>query len=538
MKLIKRLGAIVTAIAVMLTVGSVSAFADPPTGYLTINGLDGLPKNTSTFVAYQLITCNASLQGNKTIYTDLKLNQNYRDIIINGIKAVDSNFSSTTDNAIFNAIQNLTAGQSEKFAAALKTTLPSTADKSTNTGTFDSLQYGYYLVAETAHDGSDGSLISDPFLVCIPQDDANPTASTVKVKTSTAKVEKKIVVPGTPEKLVDSSTAAIGDTVEYQAVSTIPTYSDSDTNITYSLTDTLSKGLDYNSIDADGVTIIDGNKKQVGVPLVYGQDYILETDPTKINNATFQLTLKGDNNIKKWGNAGYRLKIRYSAKLNDSAKYGETGNPNSINLTYSIRDGSTTTDDDTVITYTYRLVVTKTDNTDQHKLAGATFQLQKKQGSTWKNIGAPQDTSSTQGDVFGTTAFTHLEQGDYQLVEVTAPAGYNLCAPIQFTVAATNKDSTGSHKIPDDQFFVTEIGNQKAADNVKATWDMPKSSGNFTFNMTKDELDVTIADTPGFVLPGTGGIGTTIFAVSGIGILLIGGCLALLYFRKKRSSER
>lgn len=552
MKLIKRLGAIATAIAVMLTVGSVSAFADqqptPQTGSLTIQGLDGNTKTTSTFVAYQLITFNASVANSKTYFTDLKLNPTNTDIYKNAIiNAISGLSSASTPNDIFSAIQGLNAAQSEKFAAALKTSLTGAAVtpiQNTSGGIFSSLPYGYYLVVETSHDASDGSLISDPFLVCIPENGASTIVKdrTVKVKTSTANVVKKIVVnPGTSnEILVDSSTAAIGDTVEYQAISSIPTYSDSDTNITYSLTDTFSAGLDFNKDSIQNaptaVTIIDGNNKQVGIPLIYGTDYSLETDTTKINNATFQLSLLDSNKIKAWGNAGYRLKIRYSAKLNDNAQYGETGNPNSIHLTYSIRDGSTkTTDDDTVITYTYRLVVTKTDNSSaQNKLAGATFELQKQDSDgTWKPV-----DSHTTSSVTGTTAFTHLQQGNYQLVETKAPDGYNLCDPIQFTVTATNTIVGKSYSIPDPTFLITEIGNTNVAKDVLAKWDMPKSSGNFTFNITKDELDVTITDTPGFILPGTGGIGTTIFTVSGIGILLIGGCLALLYFRKKRRSER
>lgn len=546
MKLIKRLGAIATAIAVMLTVGSVSAFADTPpttpTGSLTIQGLDGNTKTTSTFVAYQLITFNASVANSKTYFTDLKLNSSNTDIYKNAIISAISGLSSTsTPNDIFSAIQGLNAAQSEKFAAALKTSLTGTAVtpiQNTSGGIFSSLPYGYYLVVETSHDASDGSLISDPFLVCIPENGASTIVKdrTVKVKTSTANVVKKIVVnPGTSnEILVDSSTAAIGDTVEYQAISSIPTYSDSDTNITYSLTDTLSKGLDFNSIEK--VSII-GGPSEIQLD---SNDYTLTPNqPTKDSNSgetIFNVNLTNSGHIRQWGNAGYRLKIRYSAKLNDSAQYGETGNPNSIHLTYSIRDGSTkTTDDDTVITYTYRLVVTKTDNSSaQNKLAGATFELQKQDSDgTWKPV-----DSHTTSSVTGTTAFTHLQQGNYQLVETKAPDGYNLCDPIQFTVTATNTIVGKSYSIPDPTFLITEIGNTNVAKDVIATWDMPKSSGNFTFNITKDELDVTITDTPGFILPGTGGIGTTIFTVSGIGILLIGGCLALLYFRKKRRSER
>ena len=535
MKMMKRLGAIATVIAMIAAFGAAPAYADtsPSTGSLT---MQGNTKAEYSYAAYQIATFDVGTLNSKPVFVNMKLNAAYKPAITGQLK-LDGK---SADSDVFKKISGLNAEQTESLAIALRDAAGSSkGDYEAKSGKFDSLPFGYYLVLETAKNAGDGTIISKPILVCIP--DPNKSTDiynvTVNVKNSQAGIEKKIVEHDSKggQILVDTSTAAIGETVKYQSLSDIPAYPKDTENITYYTTDTFSDGLTFlpdSILNASGtVTIIDNHdpKKVTTVAtLQKGVDYKLET--SSIGNATFRLTLLSSDDIRTWGNAGYKLLVTYAATLNEKAKTGSTGNPNSVNLTYSIKpgkgDSSYTTPDDTVITYTYKLVVTKEDGSTP--LPGATFELRDANGN---KVGKEQTTNDK-----GIATFSILEQGSYSLVETAAPAGYNkLSDPIQFTLGAAN-DKNHTLIIPNTQFLVTESGNDKAID-FPAFWFLTAATSNCTFTQDDAELNAAVADTPGFILPGTGGIGTTIFTVSGIAILLAGGCMAFLYYRKKKNSE-
>ena len=494
----------------------VTTTASFSTGKLKITDGSGAVKGNSAYSAYQIITFDASKNSEgKTVYTNLKLNSDYKAAII---AALGLN-SSSTNYQIFTAISELNAEKTAAFAVALKAAADSrTPIYTTTNGIFNSMQYGYYLVIETANNANDGTVISKPILVGIPQDATCDPEVSVQVKTSKAEIVKKIIESGS---LYDSSTAAVGDTVNYQSTSTIPTYSADAQGITYYVTDTLSAGLTFDAssvkakiVKADGSVFKD---------LILNTDYTLAT--SNINGATFRLTLTSNDNIKTWGNLNYKLLVTYSAKLNESATYGNTGNPNSINLTYSNKPGSGsgsttyTTPDDTVITYTTKLEITKTDG-DNKPLSGATFELSIKNGNSYTVI----DTQTT---VNGKATFKKLEQGTYKLTETVAPSGYNLLdESIEFTVSAKN----GELVIPNSNITVTYSGNE-AAKNFKATWISNNSS---KVPVTDGILSANIQNTKGFTLPGTGGIGTTIFTVAGVAIILLGFSMIIVYFKRMK----
>lgn len=360
------------------------------------------------------------------------------------------------------------------------------------------------------------------------------------MKTSKAGIEKKIVETDPADKnhtiYVDTNTTSIGKNVSYRSLSTFPTYSKSATGIDYIVTDTFSKELTFDSTkNLVTASIVNAAASATVQPLTQGTDYDLTSKTGTDGSTVFQLKLiNKDKEIKEWGNASDKLQILYSATLNSTAKTGVMGNPDSVQLTYSVIPGNAgsdyTTPPDTVITYTYRLAVTKKSADSKDLLKGAEFSLYK-DGS---NI--PVETETT--DQNGSAIFTELEQGDYSLVETKAPQGYNLpIDPIKFTLTAQNNEDNSF--IPNENYLVTVSGNDAAQNSVFATWILKQGTGNCTFSQTdKTFLGAEIKNYPGFVLPGTGGIGTVIFTVSGIVILLVGGCMAFLYFRKKKNSER
>ena len=157
------------------------------------------------------------------------------------------------------------------------------------------------------------------------------------------------------------------------------------------------------------------------------------------------------------------LQFRYKAVLQADANIGPAvGNTNTAVLTYSNGPSTATSNEDTNVVYTYKLIVNKTDGTNP--LSGAEFQLFKK----YKTDG-DSDTINLQGLKDGVTvdtsriiasnsgmrgnyrlvnaisasaddatqfAWNGLDDGNYILVETKAPDRYNpLPEPVAFTIS-------------------------------------------------------------------------------------------------------
>lgn len=559
MKIMKRLGAIIMMIAMVLSFGVIPAFAETTTeaapatlapaaltstaGSLTIKDANGHTKTSSSYSAYQILTFSASTLNKNIVYTNMKLNVDYKAAIVGAISGLTA---SSSDNDIFTAISKLDANKTADLAIALKA-VTATPKYTTTNGVFKSMDNGYYLVIETANSANDGTVISKPILVAIPNSTTDSCGGTaVVVKTSKPTIEKKIAENG---NFYDTNTAAVGDTVNYQSVSTFPTYPSDSKGIEYYVSDTFSAGLTFNAIDKVKVVHADGTSD---TELSANTDYKLSTSDS--DGSTFHVKLYNkdgtalDTKIKTWGNAGDSLVVTYHATLGpNNVSYGSTGNPNSVRLFYSNKPGvdTTYTPEDTVITYTAKLVVTKTNDKSPNadKLGGATFALSKKvpvsvDDPTGWHVVETLKTIDTDGPTKGTATFGILQRGDYMLVETAAPVGYNLKSdPTYFTFAAAN----GGTPILNQKIVVTQSGNKVVTDPLtafKATWSDTIIGSSIAVDSVTGIMNLSIVNTAGFTLPGTGGIGTTIFTVIGIVILLFGGCMALVYTKKKKRSAK
>ena len=211
--------------------------------------------------------------------------------------------------------------------------------------------------------------------------------------------------------------------------------------------------------------------------------------------------------------------------MNDKAVLGNQGNVNTAHLEFSNnpneeQNGSNkpetgNTPDDSVIVFTYQVVVNKT-KANGDALSGAEFTLEKvhKDGKT--SITAVKSNGDT------TFTFKGLDDGDYILTETVTPATYNTIEPIEFTV-------TADHNI--------------VWDGVNRTGVLTGLTGNtadgkvtFTASADKSELTTNVINQSGATLPGTGGIGTTIFYV--IGGLLMAAAAVLLITKKRMNSDK
>ncbi|MCC8046246.1 MAG: isopeptide-forming domain-containing fimbrial protein, partial [Clostridiales bacterium] len=233
--------------------------------------------------------------------------------------------------------------------------------------TFENLQTGYYLIVEESHGSSNVYLSTKYILVAVDENE------TVAIKTSKAGVTKKIVSEHDTSgaTLVDADTVAIGDTVKYQLDAPIPDYDSDATELTFTLTDTMSSGLTFSGITSVQVSKNGSTWDNATSPTTNAE----ETGVKDTARATVTISLSLNDII----NYSY-VRVILTATLNSDASTGATGNPNSVKLQYTNDyyggSSSYTTPWDTVITYTGELNILKVDSSNQSTgLSGATFNI-------------------------------------------------------------------------------------------------------------------------------------------------------------------
>ena len=385
---------------------------------------------------------------------------------------------------------------------------------------------------------------------------------TIEAKEDVPTIAKKIVES---DGLKEANTASIGDTVNFQLDSAVPDMS-AYNKYYYVINDTMCEGLDFK---ASSVKVyIDDMTTPINA-----DNYEVQTG-TKADGYSFQIVMK-DFKANYNDKAGKAIKVTYSAEVNDKADRTEAGNENKVNLTYSNNpnheykgdnEPSTTPEDGDVTgitpesntkTYTTSLLLNKIDGADSKPLAGAKFQLMGEKvnkviignvenfkedasGTYYKlkdgtyTLTAPTtatedqyestttkyklDTSSTDhsgegagsyveavSDTNGKITFAGLGAGTYTLTETEAPSGYNkLANPI-------NIEITAAPTLEGPNWTVTKDGAS-----------LTKPTGVYEFKIENNK---------GVTLPGTGGMGTTLFYV--VGGLLVAGAMVLLVVKKR-----
>lgn len=434
---------------------------------------------------------------------------------------------------------------------------------------FTDLPNGYYLVRDVPGTQEGENDFNTLYVVQVVD-----STLTVHPKGDVPTVEKKIVEG---EERVDANEASIGDTVSYEITGTLPENIADYQTYYYVFTDTLSHGLTYREdarVTLDDVDVTawfycgaqaaaDG-----ATALTFGIQDLLAL--TKLQGISVS--------------ASSRIVVRYSATLNENAVVAGAGNPNEVRLAYSNdpnNSGSGTlepppenpekpspvhpggeTPKDEVVTYTTELTVLKNDE-EGNILPGAEFTLtgdgvnivlvtvttftEDAEGAYWKLkngtytttppivTGGEDDNSAdyesteiryaketrltakgrgqTQTAVSGTVdpetgrvTFTGLGAGTYTLTETVTPAGYNTIAPVTFTLTF----------------------------DVKTTAFL---SDNEAIRVGQDNrLAATVVNEKGSSLPGTGGMGTTLFHAAG-GVLAA-AALVVLLARRRLDAER
>ncbi|MDO4864092.1 MAG: isopeptide-forming domain-containing fimbrial protein, partial [Ruminococcus sp.] len=411
-------------------------------------------------------------------------------------------------------LSTLTETEAIEFAKVMGKYVSDTPAPATATeNAIDVANSGYYLIKDT----TTGDKVSKSLNLLKVAGTAtiNAKDSTVSSKKTVSDINDSTDAAATANQ--KSADYDIGDDIPYVLTFTLPdNYAAFDT---YPLTfiDDMCAGLTYNG-DA---------KIWYGEVTGEGADISFTAD-TSAESAYSGTVYKANIADLKTSQASFTsgtITIKYSARLNSDAVVGGAGNKNDYQVEFLNNpnksgtgdktpgdEDKSTTPKDTNVVFTYKLVVNKTDDNGD-ALTGADFTLSKwipnESGSdtyneakgNWTTVSIK--TGSTEGSVF---TFNGLDDGIYKLSETTTPKGYNSIADKIFTISATHSD-TG----------ITDLS----------------ASGGLTIDGSEATgiLSTDIANNKGIQLPGTGGMGTTVFYI--VGSLMIAGALVLLVVRKR-----
>ena len=368
---------------------------------------------------------------------------------------------------------------------------------------------GYYLIKDK--DGSvTGTETYTTYIVQVVGD------VTITPKSDAPSFEKKVKdtndTTGVTSNWQDSADYDIGDAVPFKLEGTVSSkYADYKTYY-FAFHDQAEAGLSFN---ADSVKVCVDD-----VQITTGYEVVTSPEDGDTFDVVFA-NLKYITTVK----AGSKITVEYTATLNDKAVLGSQGNVNKAKLEFSNNPNSDQvgkpdkpgeTPWDNVIVFTYQVVVNKIDGNKQ-PLKGAEFTLEKVlQDNTKKPI---DDVKSTDGTTF---TFKGLDDGKYILTETVTPAGYNTIDPIEFTVTADHK--------------IEWISGERTDILTSLTGSITDGEITFTPSADKSQLATNVINNRGTELPGTGGIGTTIFYV--IGGLLMAAAAILLITKKRMSNDK
>lgn len=490
MKHMKRFVALFAALALVLAMAA-PAFADgsttptAATGSITINNT----VNGTKYEVYRIFDLESyDKDAGKYSY---KLSPNWKGAGFASFTGADAYFTiNANDYVEWKADkQNDGAGFAElakKFLAD-HTSLTNDGEATAASGVakVDNLPLGYYLINTSL-----GSLCA--------LNTTDPDA-TLNEKNGVPDVDKKIVENGTQ---TSENNAKIGDKVNYQTTITAKRG-----NTNYVLHDKMSEGLTYNADAAvygeDGTTLLDATYYTIA-PADDGCAFHVTFTDAFVNHVNKTCTSASDS---------VTVVVKYSATLNEKAKVAtdpadETNvNTNKAKLQYN--NGSYS-EEKTTNTRTYEFDLIKYNSAGQ-LLDGAEFELHDSDTAlkfvydeatktyTVSNAAGASTTIAAHG---GKVTIKGLKNAKYTLKETKAPKGYNQIkdgVPVDLT--------RGS---------------------IKTTY----VSG--TYNNTTHG-GYGVLNNAGTVLPGTGGIGTTIFYLIGGGLMV---AAAVLLIAKKRMENK
>ena len=489
MKRLSKILAAVVAVALVLAL-AVPALA---TGSITV-----LNPGEHTYTAYKIF--NVTGTGDNLKYT---VAEPWKTVIKNALAAGEIEGLEIDENDVV----ELSDFSAADFAAWAKDNIPSDASSNPLAANADgeittgNIPDGYYLVVPDT--GDHASLCT-------------VLGNNVSVQNKNDMPFDKVVVEevnGSEVKAKESD-VQVGDTLNFKIESKVPDTSASSSYF-YLVSDRLSAGLTFGgnitvTIDGEEVElqeVTDPNAELTGNQVRYldnGFDLSLDMLAKKTVN---------DESVPAY-TAGDAIVISYTATVNKAAI--NVISTNEATLDYG-DENSQSHKESMTKHYTSRIVIDKYETgSPESKVEGAGFILYRMNGTTkeyysvndptgvvsW--VASEDDATEVFTDKEGAAVFAGLADGTYHLHESTVPDGYvGLTKDIDVVIDGSDSTTVG---LTDSQVFIA-----------------------------LNEI-VRIANTPGSLLPSTGGMGTYLFYIVG-GVLVVAALAAIIVSSRKRSTN-
>lgn len=493
-----------------------------------------------TYEAYQIFTGTLYEKDEKKILSNIEWGDNFKSYgptIIQTFKE-DPTFGTYTDLASCQTAADLADFLSNNEGAAsqftsiigqiIETSDPKIQPVSTTGDTYEitGLDAGYYMIVDKQIANEDDAY--SKYLLDVV---SNVTMEVKVIKPTLRKTvkENNIIFPEEDTRDTQKYNTATyygEDSNEYNIIfgleARIPTnqsetYKEKDKDFLgeyskyeYSIIDVLDAGFDLENNDEGKLDITVKRADGTEISLDYVFEYI-ELTADNINNydlkntdityyegkTVFKISIPNLKGLVENGtlNPGEVITFEYNAKLNENHVIGAMPNATEAYLIYSDNpyNEESTSKTMTSPTYTYSLdlnILKIEHNNSDKLLAGANFEIYEE-----PELDNPIATIIT--DERGATSYNSLGAGKYQIKETIAPVGYNrLNENIKLDINIASIDT-----------------------NNNATWNVEINDNPLVRLDDEEYANLTIANKTGAQLPITGGIGTVIFTVVGIGIM-------------------
>ena len=424
------------------------------------------------------------------------------------------------------------------------------------------MEQGLYLVVETCVPENVTSTCN-PFFVSLPMTTIDGTAwnydVTVYPKNQTGNPtldktvrEDKNSTGKNTGSLTDitggyahTASASIGDTVDYQIISTLPTITSKASALSeYAYVDTMSKGIKYNKSDVaieffkdsgctDKITTWAEDSGKFTVAYDDAQNIMTirmtEAGLSEINEAATVYT----DSVKR-GYSDCTMRITYAATLTaDAATYGDRDNPNRVKLTWK-RTNTTYYDtlEDCCHVYVYAIDLIKQFGDNNGTFGKVKF-------IAYNDTDGYYIKANMEGEVYNVTGFTSnkseatmlipnlkghiilrgIEDDTYTLTEVATDKGYVLLRdPVKIMVIT--KEDGACERCGAALLTASATVNGEPVSMTDANAVVP----------------LRIINNPGFDLPKTGGYGVWMYTVGGV--LLLGAAAFIVVKSRRHKSEQ
>ena len=503
-------------------------------------GFDNSDRNTAVLSAIGLTAADAHK-------TDNGINYFTSDMLNNKLAAALTANATTVKNALETAVKNGGVAMPETDA--------------TGHTSASNMEQGLYLVVETRVPENVTSTCN-PFLVSLPMttidgaawnydvtvypknQTGNPTLDkTVReAKNSTGKNNGSLT--DITDGYAHTATASVGDTVDYQIISTLPTITSKASALSeYTYVDTLSKGIRYNKNDVVIEFFKDaGCTDKIATWAVNSGKFTVSYDDTA-NTMTIRMTDTGLAEINeaatvytdsvKRGYSDCTMRLTYAATLTADAKMGDTDNPNEVVLTWK-RTNTTYFDTlkDCCHVYTYGIDVLKQFSDNGGNVRNVKFRLhndtddvyvvaEQKDGVYYaKGFAAKKaDATTFIPNSSGHIVVKGLEDDTYSLTEIATDKGYVLLREAVKIVIKT-----------------AESGQCEKCGAKLLTASATVNGKGVAMNEGNAVVPLTVVNNPGFDLPKTGGYGVWMYTVGGV--LLLGAAAFIVIRSRKHKNEQ